>query len=82
MRDFTLRLFNFPAEKIFKPRQRLSPVQIPENIAKLLPFKEEKLLYISEYSDFVLFIEYFAFDLNFDNINDFKEYFSSSDFYL
>ena len=82
MRDFQLRLLNYPAERLFKPQQRLAAVHAPSSIVKLLPFSVSDLSEIDEDSDFIEFIEYFAFGLNFDHVEDFNEYVCSSDFYL
>jgi len=82
VRDFQLRLYNFPAEKLFKPRKRLNPVEVPKYIKKILPFEEEKLELISKESNFIAFIDWFAFDLDFEHINDLKEYVASHNFYL
>ena len=82
MVNFQLRLYNFPAERLFKPRKRLAPNLVPKAIVDLLPFSEEDLNDISEESDVIQFIEYFAFDLGFDNIQDFSEYINTNEFYL
>ncbi|MCW3109866.1 MAG: hypothetical protein JWQ09_4372 [Segetibacter sp.] len=82
MKSFTLRLFNFPGERLIKSRQRLKPVQVPEPIKKLLPFKETNLYGITEDTDVIQFIDWFAFDLAFNNIEDIKEFVYTNSCYL
>ena len=78
---FDLRLYNFPAEKLIKPRQRLQPIEVPEYVKKVLSFKEDTLEELNEETDAIIFVDYFSFELGFDNINDIKEYIATHEFY-
>ena len=78
---FDLRLFNFPAERLIKPRQRLAPVEVPEYVKKVISFEESGLDELSEESDVIVFVDYFTWDIGFDNITDIKEYISSNEFF-
>ena len=71
-----------PSERLFKPRQRLSPLSIPESIKSLIPFIESISGNTNADDDFISFIDYFAFHFGIDYVNDFKEYAESNDFYL
>jgi len=76
---FDLRLLNFPAERLFKPRTRLAARPVPEYVKQTLLFKESGLEEISEESDVMIFIDYFSF--GFDNINDLREYIPSHELF-
>jgi len=78
---FDLRLYNFPAEKLFKPRQRLKPIEVPMYVKRALSFKKESLETLNEESDVIILVDYFSFDLGFDNIADIKEYITTHEFY-
>ena len=81
MVNFDLRMFNFPAEKLIKPRQRLQPIQVPEYVKKALTFQEDVLENLNEESDVVVFIDYFSFEVGFDNLKDIEEYISNHEFF-
>jgi hypothetical protein len=78
---FDLRLYNFPAEKLFKPRQRLKPIEVPMYVKRALSFKEESFETLNEESDVIILVDYFSFDLGFDNIADIKEYIFTHELY-
>ncbi len=54
---FDLRLYNFPAEKLIKPRQRLQPIEVPEYVKKVLSFKEDTLEELNEETDAIIFVD-------------------------
>jgi len=79
MVGFGLRLLNLPAERLFKPRKRLAPLEVPDYVKKSLNLKELGIEEITEESDVIVFVDYFSW--NFDNINDIKEYIPSHEFF-
>lgn len=82
MVNFDLRLFNFPAERLFKPRQRLAPVEVPDYVKKSLCFKESGIEELSEDSDVIIFTDYFSWNVGFDNnVEDIKEFVSTHGFF-
>lgn len=82
MVNFDLRLFNYPAERLIRPRQRLQPLAIPNYIKDLIPFQELQLDKVTADSDIISFIDYLSGDLGFNNENDLKEYISNHDFFI
>ena len=64
---FDLRLLNFPAEKLFKPRKRLAGINVPKYIKDSTTFKENSIEEVSEESDVIILTDYFT-DMAFDNI--------------
>lgn len=72
MPDFSLRLLNFPIERLLNPRQRLPPIYISAEVWKLLPLKEASFENINTSTDCIRiadFVNKFAFD----NISDLQE---------
>lgn len=73
MVNFEYRLLNFPAERLFKPRAKISGYDVSDQ-KKFIPFKESDITKVSKKTDFIKFIDFFTEEFNFNNVSDFKEY--------
>src|SRR5690242_16088758 len=73
MVNFEYRLLNFPSERLFKPRVKISGYDV-SNPRSFLPFKESNSRKISKRTDFIQFTDFFTEPFNFNNVKDFKEY--------
>ena len=80
MVNFEYRLFNFPSERLFKPRIKILGYDV-SNQRDFLPFKENDILEISKKTDFIKFTDFFTEEFSFNNTKDFKEYAKSNSLY-
>jgi hypothetical protein len=80
MVNFEYRLLNFPSERLFKPRIKISGYDV-SNQRSFLPFKEDHILKVSKKTDFIEFIDFFTEEFNFNNTKNFKEYVRSNSLY-
>ena len=78
---FDLRLLNFPAEKLIKPRKRLAGINVPKYIKQSIIFKETAVDEVNEETEAIVLTDYFT-DSAFDNVEDLKEFINTHGFYL
>ena len=81
MLNFSIRLLNYPGERLLEPRQRLKGIEVPDYVKAILPLKETPVSDVGEESDFILLIDYFVFSAGFDNASDFKEFVAGNSLY-
>jgi hypothetical protein len=80
MINFEYRLLNFPSERLFKPRAKISGYDVSKQ-RSFLPFKETVTFKISRKTDFIKFTDLFTEEFNFNNTKDFKEYVKANSLY-
>jgi hypothetical protein len=54
---------------------------VPDYIKEALLFKESEFEEINEETDVIVFVDYFSWELGFDNVSDIKEYIPSHEFF-